>query len=143
MRYGLLARKLLLREERFISGKELGAECAKLGIPYMKAIRYIYTHKYLLRIVRGFFYIPTIEERKLKTGGPNFYEAMARAMEYKKVKNWYWGLETAVKMNAVTHEVFTIDFLVSDTIFRPRPIKILGHKVKFMKFGKKLFGFGI
>ena len=143
MKYGLFVRKLLLRKERFISREELTEEAAKLKMPYEKAIKYLYLYKYLERIVRGFFYIPTVEERKYKTGGVNFYDALARAMEYKKVKNWYWGLETAIKMNAITHEYFTIDYVVSDKIFRPRPIKILERKVKFVKLSKKLFGFGI
>ncbi len=143
MKYGLFVRKLLLRKERFISSKELKEECAKLKMPYVKAIRYLYLYKYVVRIVRGFFYIPTVEERKFKTNRANFYDAISRAMEYKKVKNWYFGLETAIKMNAITHEVFTIDYVVSDTIFRPKPIAILGRRVKFVKLNKNLFGFGI
>lgn len=143
MKYSLFVRKLLLRKERFISSAELKEECEKLKMPYVKAIRYLYLYKYIVRIVRGFFYIPTVEERKFKTNRANFYEAVSRAMEYKKVKNWYWGLETAVKMNAITHEVFTIDYIVSDTIFRPKPISILGRRVKFVKLNKKLFGFGM
>ena len=143
MKYSLFVRKLLLRKERFISSEELKEESAKLRMPYVKAIRYLYLYKYIVRIVRGFFYIPTVEERKFKTSRVNFYEAVSRAMKYKKVKNWHWGLETAIKMNAITHEVFTIDYIVSDTIFRPKPISILGHRVKFVKLNKKLFGFGI
>jgi len=143
MKYSLFVRKLLLRKNRFVSSEELKEECAKLEMPYEKAIKYLYLYKYVERIVRGFFYIPTIEERKYKTGRANFYEAITKAMEYKKVKNWYWGLETAIKMNAITHEYFTIDYVVSDTIFRAKPFKILGRKVKFVKLSKKLFGFGI
>ncbi len=143
MKYSLFVRKLLLRKERFISSEELKEECAKLKMPYVKAIRYLYLYKYIVRIVRGFFYIPTVEERRYHTGGPNFFEAIARAMEHKKIKNWYFGLETAIKMNAITHEVFTIDYVVSDTIFRPKPIGILGRRVRFVKLSKNLFGFGI
>lgn len=142
MKYGLFVRKLLLRKDRYISSEELKEECAKLGMSYEKAIKYLYLYKYLERIVRGFFYIPTVEERKYKTGGPSFYEAISKAMEYKKVENWYFGLETAIKLNNITHEFFTIDYVVSDKIFRPKPMKILGRKVKFVKLNKKLFGFG-
>ncbi|MFH1695732.1 MAG: hypothetical protein ABH850_04910 [Candidatus Micrarchaeota archaeon] len=143
MKYSLFVRKLLLRKNRFVSSEELKKECAKLEMPYEKAIKYLYLYKYVERILRGFFYIPTIEERKYKTGRVNFYEAISKAMEYKKVKNWYFGLETAIKMNSITHEHFTIDYIISDKIFRPKPIKILGRKVKFVKLNRKLFGFGI
>ncbi len=139
----LLVRKLLMDKERYLSEEKLKEHCKRLGISYIAAIKYLGKYHYIERVLRGFFYVPTIEERKLMTGGPNFYEAIAKAMEYKKVKNWYWGLETAIKLNAITHEYFTIDYVVSDTIFRSKPIVILGHRVKFVKLNKKLFGFGI
>lgn len=86
MKYKILVRRLLLKEDRYISDFELKALCAGLKLSYKSAIIYLFTNKYLKRILRGFFYIPTIEERKLKTGGPNVLEAIASAMKYKKVK---------------------------------------------------------
>ena len=64
-------------------------------------------------------------------------------MDYKGVKNWYFGLETGIKLNNITHEYFNIDYVVSDTIFRAKPTIILGRKVKFVKLKKELFSFGI
>lgn len=143
MKYRILVRRLLLWDKRYISGAELKELCGRLNLSYTSAIMYLFTNKYLKRIVRGFFYIPTAEERRLNTGSPSPYEAIAKAMEYKKVKNWYFGLETAIKLNAITHEFFTIDYVVSDTIFRAKPFKILDRKVRFVKLNKNLFGFGI
>lgn len=143
MRYALLVRKLLMRKERYISAEELKEECAKLKMPYLTAIKYLYIYKYLTRIVRGFFYIPTIEQRKLFTGRPSVFDAIKRAMEYKKIKNWYFGLETAIKWAGITHEVFTIHYVVSDTIFRAKPMTILGSRVHFVKLKKELVKFGI
>ncbi|HIH10177.1 MAG TPA: hypothetical protein HA254_05940 [Candidatus Diapherotrites archaeon] len=134
---------MLLRKERYISREELRGICSGVGLPYNTALMYLFTNKYLLRVLRGFFYIPGLQERRLKSGTPSIYEAIGRAMEYKKVSNWYFGLESAIKLNNITHEVFTVDFVVSDTIFRPKPMEILGHRVKFVKLGKKLFGFGV
>jgi len=143
MKYRILVRRSLLRKERYISGEELKELCKRLELEYKSALTYLYNKKYLERIVRGFFYIPSAEEHRLKTGGPSLFEAIAKAMEYKKVKNWYFGLETAIKLNNITHEFFTIDYVVSDKIFRAKPFKIFGRKVRFVKLSKKLFGFGI
>ncbi len=143
MSFELLVRKLLMDKERYLSEEKLKAHCKKLGISYVSAIKYLGKYHYTKRIVRGFFYVPTIAERKLKTDGPSPFEAITKAMEYKKVKNWYFGLETAIKISAITHEYFTIDYVVSDNIFRPKPIDILGRRVKFVKLNKKLFGFGL
>ena len=143
MKYKVLVRRLLLRKERYISGKELKELCKKLDLEYKHALAYLYNKKYLDRIVRGFFYIPSAEAHRLKTGRPSLYEAISKAMEYKKVSDWYFGLESAIKLNNITHEFFTIDYVVSDKIFRAKPFEILGRKVRFVKLSKKLFGFGI
>jgi len=143
MKYRILVRRLLISKDRYVSGETIKEICKRLKLSYKSALAYLFNKKYIERIVRGFFYIPSAEEHRLKTGRPSVFEAIAKAMEYKKVKNWYFGLETAIKMNAITHEFFTIDYVVSDTIFRAKPFEILGRKVKFVKTSRKLFGFGI
>lgn len=143
MKYRLLARRLLLWDKRYISDTELKELCSRLKITYPNAISYLFANNYLNRIVRGFFYIPTIEERRLKTGRPKVFDAISKAMEYKKIKNWYFGLETAIKMNNITHEYFTIDYVISDTLFRSKPIEIMGRRIKFVKLKKELITFGI
>ncbi len=141
MRLGILVRRLLLGK-RYVSSEELEALCNRLGLNYYAARAYLVANNYAKRIVRGFFYVPTIEERKLRTGGPDPLEAMARAMEYKKA-NWHFGLETAIKLNLETHEHFAVDYVVSDSVFRAKPITVLGRKIKFVKLKKSLLGFGV
>ncbi|MBI4044737.1 MAG: hypothetical protein HY392_03435 [Candidatus Diapherotrites archaeon] len=136
-------RRMLLNDERFISDVEVKEFCKRAGIPYVRAMNYLIKYKYVKRIFRGFFYVPSIAERKLKSDFPNVYEAIARGMAYKKAGNWYFGLETAIKWSGITHEVFTIHYVVSDKIFRAKPITILGTRVKFVKLKKELTNFGI
>ena len=142
-KHSILVRWLLLRKNRYLASEELKEFCARLKLKYNEAINYLFTNHYLKRIMRGFFYVPSLEERRLSSDIPNFSLSIAKAMEHKKIANWYFGLESAIKLNNITHEVFTIDYVISDKIFRPEPIKILGHRVKFVKLSKKLFGFGI
>lgn len=143
MKFGLLARKLALKNERFAADTTIREYCKGLGLDYDSAIGYLLRHGYARRILRGFFYVPTVDERKFKTEKVSHLEAIARAMEYKGVKNWYFGLETALKLNNVTHEYFTLDYVISAGIFRSKPITVLGHGVKFVKLSSRLFGFGI
>ena len=70
-------------------------------------------------------------------------EAIAEALKLKDIKNWYFGLETAMKLNNITHEYFAADYIISDALFRPKPIHILGHRIKFIKLKKPIFSFGI
>lgn len=64
-------------------------------------------------------------------------------MELKGVKNWYFGLYTALKFNNITHESFSVDYVVNDKLLRSKPINIAGYKFKFIKLAPKLLEFGI
>lgn len=139
----ILIKKLNMMDEKFITSGLLREYCKKLNIEYYDAIRYLITHKYLYRILRGIFYKPSFEERKLKKINMTYMKAIAEALKIKKIKNWYFGLETALKLNNTTHEYFAIDFLINDTLFRANPITILGHEVRFIKIKKELCEFGI
>ncbi len=70
-------------------------------------------------------------------------ELVARGITLKGVKDWYFGLHSALKINNMTHEEFGIDEVISSEIFRAKPIKIVGHKFRFNKVSKKLLGFGV
>tara|TARA_Y100000294_G_C8507593_1_gene317360 strand:+ start:451 stop:1095 length:645 start_codon:yes stop_codon:yes gene_type:complete len=139
----LLTKKLELSEEKFIESHLIKDYCNKLNLGYNVAIRYLVYNKRLYRILRGIFYKPSIKERKLGMLEINHIFALIEALKRKKIKNWYFGLESAIKLNNLAHEYFAVDYIVNDTIFRAKPIKILGHKVKFVKVKKKLCTFGI
>jgi len=139
----LLIRKLYLDDEKFIRSDLVRDYCKKLNMDYYAAIRYLTHNRYLIRILKGIFYKPTVEERKFDKVDINYLDAINKALKIKKVKNWYFGLETAVKLNNLTHEHFTIDYVISDKIFRAKSFIILGHKIKFVKLKKRLLNFGI
>ena len=135
---------MLSRESRkIITREELRGYCKTLNLSYNSAITYLLSNKYLVRLFRGIFYIMTLEERRKKLANISFYEAISEALKTKGVKNWYFGLETGLKFNNLTHEYFATDYIISDTIKRPRPINILGHKVRFLKIKKRLVDIGI
>ena len=139
----LIVTKLQLSNKKFITGKELREDCRKLSLDYNMAIRYLTHYKYLARIFRGIFYIYSIEERKLGKSEMTFYEILKEALKMKGINNWYFGLETALKFNNLTHEYFTVDFVISDKLFRAKPMLIMGRKVKFYKLVPKMLSFGI
>lgn len=139
----LIVTKLQLSNKKFITGEELKVSCKEINLDYYTAIRYLTHYNYLVRIFKGIFYIRTLEERKLNKTDIGYLEIIKIALEIKGVKNWYFGLETALKLNNLTHEYFTIDYVVSDSLFRAKPITILGRKIKFVKLSPKLISFGL
>jgi hypothetical protein len=139
----ILVEKLARSHKKFITKKELMEDCKKLSLDYYRTIIYLTHYKYLARIFKGIFYVYSIEERKLNKEDMNFYEILKEALKIKGVKNWYFGLETALKFNNLTHEFFAMTFIITDSLFRAKPIMIMGRKVKFYKLIPKMFSFGI
>ena len=139
----LIVTRLQLSNKKFITGEELREYCKEINLDYYTTIRYLTYNRYLARIFKGIFYIKSIEERKLNKTDMSYLEIIKNALGIKGIKKWYFGLETALKLNNLTHEYFTIDSVISDSLFRAKPIAILGRKIKFVKISPKLISFGI
>jgi predicted transcriptional regulator of viral defense system len=99
------------------------------------------SYGYLLRILRGLYYVKTLEEFKLKKSA-NIYEILSLGMEKLRI-DWYFGLYTSLRLNGLTHEYYDTIFILNNQIFRAKVIKVGGEGVKFIKLKSKLFGFGI
>ncbi|PIO04396.1 hypothetical protein COT48_00635 [Candidatus Woesearchaeota archaeon CG08_land_8_20_14_0_20_47_9] len=143
MSLALMTRKLYLDEKRFIESDRIRDYCKKLNMDYYVAVRYLLHQRYLIRILKGVFYIPSVEERKFDKINISYLDAISEALKIKKVGNWYFGLETALKLNKLTHEYFAVDYVINDKIFRHNTILVLSHKIKFVKLKISLFDFGI
>ena len=139
----LIVEKLAWDNKKFITSDEIKDYCRKLSLEYLTTIKYLLRNKYLARVFRGIFYVYSIEERKLGKSEMNSFEILKEALKIKGVKNWYFGLETGLKFNNLTHEYFVIDYVINNMIFRAKPIIIMGRKVKFYKLSPKMFSFGI
>ena len=98
--------------------------------------------KYIIRIFKVIFYIKSLEETKYNTFKNSHLTLVAKGFELKGVKNWYFGLYTALKLNNATHEYFTIDYVISDILYRNKPITINNGKFKFYKLKPSLLKFG-
>jgi predicted transcriptional regulator of viral defense system len=141
--YKLVVEKLARENKKFITTKELESYSKRLSANPSYLIKYLLRNKYISRIFKGIFYISSMEERKLGKSEMAFYELLKNALEIKGIKNWYFGLETALKMNNMTHEYFFVDYIITDTLYRAKPITIMDRKVKFYKISPKLMNFGI
>jgi hypothetical protein len=106
-------------------------------------IRYFIRRNYLIRIFKGIFYVKSWEEIKYKSIKFSHFELVSKGLELKGVRNWYFGLYTALKLNHATHEYFTIDYVISDNLYRNKPIMINNRKYKFHKLKPSLLKFGI
>ena len=136
-------KKIHLKDIEFVKSEEVRQFCKEFGLDYYNTIRNLTARGYLLRIFRGVFYVKSFDEIKMGRIRYSHMDFVSKGMDLKGVTNWYFGLNTALKLNNVTHEHFVVDYVVSDTLFRNKPINIAGYKFRFVKLKKSLFSFGI
>ncbi len=138
----LIMKKLWIEKRKFVKSVELKSLCKELKKDYKIEVNYLLARKYLIRIFKGIFYVKSIEETELRKINPSHLDLVAKGLELKGIKNWYFGLYTGLKLNNLTHEYFSIDYVINDKIFRAKEIKIAGYKFKFIKIKPPLI-FGI
>ena len=143
MNSSLILKKLHITGKEFVRSEEIKSNCSKLNLSYEKVIRYFMRMNYIIRIFKGIFYVKSLEEIKYKGIKYSHLELVAKGLELKGVKNWYFGLYTALKLNNATHEYFTIDYIITDSLYRNKPITINKHKFIFHKLKTSLLKFGI
>jgi predicted transcriptional regulator of viral defense system len=120
---------------------EIKETCRRFGADVDNTINFMIWYGYLMRILRGLYYVKTMEEFQLKKS-LDVYKVLSLGLNKFKVK-WYFGLYTGLRLNGLTHEFFDTIFVLNDRIYRPKEIKVAGEKVKFLKLSSKLVDFGI
>lgn len=143
MRASLVWEKFLVENRKIVTSEDVRKLSDELSKDRDRVIDYLQHNGYIVRILKGIFYVKSIEERERKTYNNSIYEMVALALEKKGVKNWYFGLETALKLNTMTHEYFTIDYVLTDSYRTTKVIKILDTSFKFIKRGRQHFKQGI
>jgi predicted transcriptional regulator of viral defense system len=143
MKTSILLRRLRLDNKEFVTSEELRAYCRTMKLDYGIVMRHLIPRGYLVRILKGIFYVKSLEELELARPKYNHLELVAKGLELKKVRNWYFGLHTALKLNNMTHETFTVEDVINDKLFRANPFTIAGYKFKFSRLSPSLLHFGI
>ena len=126
---------------RVITKEELKKVCERFGESSEYIVNYYISRGYLIRILRGVYYVKTLEEYKFRKT-PDPMSLIAKAMNTLGLE-WYFGLYTALRLNGATYEYYSRIFLVTPVITRPKPVEILGEKVQFVKLKVSLMGFGV
>src|SRR3989304_1661985 len=114
MKKSLLLKKLQIDKKEIVTSTELKQYCNQLKLNYESTIDHFVTRGHLIRIFRGIFYVKTLDEIKLEETKYNRLELVAKGLKLKGVQNYYFGLYTALKLNNMTHEHFTIDYVLND-----------------------------
>ena len=135
--------KLWMGGKEFVTSDIIQDYCRRLDLDYNTSVKNFVYRGHLTRIFKGIFYVRPPNGSALGDKRYNHLDLVAKGLEMKGVKRWYLGLYSALKLNGMTHEYFTIDIVINDSIFRQKPIKIAGCRFKFTKLVARMFDFGI
>lgn len=141
--YSLIWKRLLVEQKKMVTTSQIEELALKLGKNKKRAVYYLQEEGYIARVLRGIFYVKSLEERQNNALNNSLYTIVAWALEIKKVKNWYFALETALKLNNLTHEYYTVDYVFTDSYRTTKKISIMKNKFQFLKRSKKYFKKGI
>jgi len=127
-------KKLLIDGYKVVSSDDVMSIASKFGKNEMRSLRYLQEHGYIFRVLRGVFYVKSPEEVEGDFFRYSIYEMISEALRTKGVKNWYFGLETGLKMNMMTHEFYTVDSVITDSFRTTKTIGILDSKFSFRRW---------
>lgn len=139
----IVIREFSLNDKKIISASDLKNLCNKYGFDFRKTKIALLNKGYLLTIFRGVYYLKDYNEKKTGIIKYSANELLSLGLEAKGVKEWYFGLNTSLKMLNLTHEIFTVNYVLNDKFNRTMPMKIDGSGFLFRKIKKPLFSFGI
>ncbi|MCD6369256.1 MAG: hypothetical protein J7L38_05630 [Thermoproteales archaeon] len=126
---------------RVVTKVEIVDLCERFKVDPDYFVNHVIRYGYVVRILRGLYYVKTFEEFKLRKS-VNPLSILSLGMDRLGAK-WYFGLYTALRLNGVTHEYYDVTFVISYSIFRPKTIKIAGEEVKFVKIKPGMAEFGL
>ena len=126
---------------KVVTREEMEKACKRFGENARRVISYMISYGHIIRILRGLYYVRTIEEFAARKSIDTL-KLISLGMKKLSV-NWYFGLNTALRLNGATHEFSPVIHVLNDSIYRPKIVKINGEDVRFIKLKKDLFGFGI
>ncbi len=139
----LIWEQLHLKKQQFVTREQLQALAQRAGKNYRVVSKYLSDHGYIKRVFNGLYYVRSLDERARDVNDISTFELVGRGLECKGITNWFFGLETALKMNQMTHEYYTLNYVITDSYRTTKIVRIIDSDFQFIQWSKALFSFGI
>lgn len=137
-------KKIKQDNKEFVTSEELQIYSKDLYLDYRTISNYLVTRGFLLNILDDIYYVKSEEEILQNKLNYSILELVGKGLDLKNVKNWYFGLYTALNLINIKYEHENdMFYLINDQIIKEKPIKILGKDFRFLTFKNALFNFGI
>ncbi|MFX1572743.1 MAG: hypothetical protein ACFFB0_08340 [Promethearchaeota archaeon] len=136
--------KIRQDKKEFITSDELKSYCEELYLDYRRISDYLISRGNLLSIVEDVYYVKSATEVNKKKLKYSFFKLLSKALRFKQINNWYFGLYTALDLLNISYNHDNNYFyLINDKIVYNKPTIILGKKFRFLRFNNSFFNFGI
>lgn len=126
-----------------LTSRDIIEMARRLGIRPDHALRHLRREGYVLPLFRGLYYVRSPEEIRLDSERHDALELFALAARAKGIGDWYFGLDTALRLNGLSHESTRVESVVSRSFYRIRGVPIGSRRFIIRKWDSKLFGFGL
>jgi hypothetical protein len=137
-------KKIRQDNKNFITSEELKKYCEDLYFNYKMISNYLISRGYVINILDNIYYVKTFEEFNQNKINYSVLELVEKALKKMRIKHWYYGLYTALKLINIDYknedEYF---YIINDKIEGQKLIKILGKEFRFLRFKNTFFNFGI
>ncbi len=136
-------------EEEFITSDTIRTYSKKMYYDARDVIKNFTSQGYIFEVLDDMFYIKDVDEFKNSVLKYSQYELVSKALAFKNINNWYFGLHSALPFDLnEKNEVFfgsdtEINYIITDRFTVNKPVIINGDKFLFLVFKKELLDFGI
>ncbi len=144
-----IVKDLRKKEDELINLDIIKEYSTKLHYNIRDVMNYLISQGYIMEVFKDLFYVKNNDEFNKKELKYSRYELITKVLMLKKVKNWYFGLNTALTFESTEKkELFfdndkSIDYIINDRLSMNKPITIDGNKFSFFVFNNELLTFGI
>lgn len=122
---------------------DIGAVARRIDADARDVVRSLRRAGRLVSLFKGFYYVRRPEELALTAPRHNDLELFAMAAQAKGIGRWYFGLDSALRLNRMTHEDRRWEDVVSDSLYRPSGVRVGAKRFVVRKWSPGLLEFGI
>lgn len=137
--------QLRTKEGQFVSLEQIKEYSTRFHYPVTQVLNYLVSQDSMIKIFKDLYYLKTSEEKSSNKLSVSLLEIVGKALEFKDVSRWYYGLYTALKLNKmpVDDEHRNDIYIINDRVFFREPLVVENTNFKFIKFKDIFFDFGI
>ena len=139
----LIWESLARRDREVVKTAELRSLALRLGREPRNAVDHLVRSGYLVPLLKGVYHVSHPEELRLGVPRHSHLELFALAAEATDLGPWYFGLETALRLDGLSAEFRTEEAVINGRRLRERGVRLGGYRFVLHRWSPDLLSFGV